>query len=221
METYNNELDDGQHYRCKDMTNLKAVNVGMNRFCGPAVLSILTGKSTDECAKVITQVNGNYNIAGVQLSDLLKAANKLGFDNILAPSGSSLFGTLIRLANEDGMYIITVPNHFVVIEVKDKKAYFCDNHTKEPIPAESSARLGQKVLAAHKVTRRAEPPPKPEPKLLMIDYNVQLTSLGIYIDKVWLYENPDDNKKEQIGSFQANDENEFCKVIRVLREELN
>ena len=53
------------------MTNLKAVNVGMNKYCGPAVLSILTGKSTDECARVISSINGSYNVAGVQLNDLL------------------------------------------------------------------------------------------------------------------------------------------------------
>lgn len=205
------------------MTNLKAVNVGMNKFCGPAVLSILTGKSTDECALVISRINGQYNVAGVQLSDLLKAADKMGFDCTLANAGNTLFGTLMRLALEDGMYIVTVPSHFVVIEVKDKKAYFCDNHTKEPIPAESSARLGQKVLAANKVTKRPappEPPPKPEPKLVMIDYNVIISNLGIWIDKVWLYENPDDNKKEQIGSFHAKDEKELNTVKQRLLDEL-
>jgi len=155
------------------MTNLKTVNVGMNKYCGPAVLSILTGKSTDECARVISNINGKYNVTGVQLNDLLLAASRLGFDCIPATKANTLYGTLIRLVNEDGMYIITVPNHFVTIEVVDKKIYFCDNHTKEPIPAASSARLGQQVLAAQKVIKRAELPPEPKPiPVKYIEYRV-------------------------------------------------
>jgi len=152
------------------MTNLKSVNVGMNKFCGPAVLSILTGKSTDECASVISRINGQYSVSGVQLNDLLKAADKLGFDSIPATKGNTLYGTLVRLANEDGMYIITVPNHFVTIEVANKRAYFCDNHTKEPIPAASSARLSQQVLAANKVIKRFEEPEQPKPKPIPVRY---------------------------------------------------
>jgi hypothetical protein len=131
------------------MTNLKPVTEGFNKFCGPAVLSIMTGKSTDECARVISRINGSYNVTGVLLSDLLKAADKLGFDTINRDSeGMSLYRSLVNLANSDGMYIITLEKHFVCIEVRDKKIYFCDNHTKEPIPAASSARLMLKVEAA-------------------------------------------------------------------------
>lgn len=54
------------------------------------------------------------------------------------------------------MYIITLPNHFAAIEVNNKQIYFCDNHTKEPIPAAASARLLQKVLAVNKVFKRPE-----------------------------------------------------------------
>ena len=139
------------------MPNLNAVNVGHNKYCGPAVLSILTGKSTDECARVISSINGKYNIEGVQLKDLLEAASRLGFDADPVAAGTSLFGTLVRLSTRDGIYIVTVPKHFVAIEVDKGQVYFCDNHTKEPMPAASSARLQQAVLAVHKVTKRREP----------------------------------------------------------------
>lgn len=105
-------------------------------------------------------------MTGVQLNDLLRAANDLGFDQVPSIKGNSLFGTLSRIIRDDGMYIITLPNHFVVIEINEKKAYFCDNHTKEPIPAVSSARLGQQVLASHKIIKRPETvieTPKPQP----------------------------------------------------------
>ncbi len=143
------------------MTNLKTVNQGFNKFCGPAVLSILTGKSTDECAYAITKINGDYNIKGVQLSDLLKAADKLGYTHESLYANGSLFSTLISIVNNDGLYIVTIPKHFVCIEVKDKKIYFCDNHTKEPIPAASSARLSVPVVAINKVFKKPLPP-KPE-----------------------------------------------------------
>lgn len=198
------------------MTNLKAVNVGMNKFCGPAVLSILTGKSTDECARVISKINGHYVIQGVQLNDLLKAADKLGYDYHPAIAGNSLYGTIIRLAHEDGMYIVTIPNHFIVIEVVDRKAFFCDNHTKEPIPASSSARLGQSVVAAHKVYRREAPLEPPKPNLISTTFNVLVLSHGIFIDRVLHYDN-DSTREEHIGTIRVNNEVELNAVISKLR----
>src|SRR5262245_55133145 len=117
------------------MTNLKAVKEGYNKFCGPAVLSILTGRDTDSCAKAISRVNGSYNVVGVYLTDLLKAAKNLGFDSQKKLPMGSLYRTITTYIREDGMYVVEVPNHFVCIEIKDKQVYFCDNHTKEPMPA--------------------------------------------------------------------------------------
>ena len=137
--------------------NLNSVNIGQNKYCGPAVLSILTGKTTDECARVISSINGKYTIEGVLLRDLLTAANRLGFDCEEIQPANSLYGSLVRIASQDGLYIVTVTGHFVCIEVKDKKIWFCDNHTKEPMPAASSARLQQTCKAIHRVTKRREP----------------------------------------------------------------
>jgi hypothetical protein len=205
------------------MTNLKTVNVGLNRYCGPAVLSILTGKSTDECARVIGSINGQYSIAGVQLSHLLQAANKLGYDYYPVIPANSLYGTIVRIAmaNEDGMYIITVPNHFVVIEVKDKRAFFCDNHTKEPIPASSSARLGQSVVGAHRVIKRPEPPPKPEPVLIRKEYRAGISNNRLYVDVSYLYEDEYDNRTEQVGFIQAQSGAELEEILRVIKEKID
>lgn len=160
------------------MTNLNAVNTGMNKYCGPAVLSILTGKSTDECAAVISSINGKYHVTGVLLTDLLRAADKLGFDQFPYPALGSLYVTLTRIVNDDGMYIVTLPNHFVCIEVNNRKIYFCDNHTKQVMPASSSARLTQKVNAVHKVVRR-----KP-PEVIQSTRYISIT-VNIYDEKVF------------------------------------
>ena len=137
--------------------NLNSVNIGMNKYCGPAVLSILTGKSTDECAAMISSVNSRYTVKGVSTKDLLEAAKRLGFDSKLVPSGNTLYGSLVRLSNDEGMYIVSLSDHFVAVEVSDSKIYFCDNHTKEPMPAASSARMMQKCQRVDKVFKMAEP----------------------------------------------------------------
>jgi len=140
------------------MPQLKAVEFGFNKYCGPSVLSILTGRSTDECARVIQSINGQYDIRGVLLTDLLRAADKLGFDQInVNVNDMSLFRALITLAPKgNAQYIVTVPNHFVCVEVADNKIYFCDNHTKDPIPAASSARLQMLVISVHRIVKRKD-----------------------------------------------------------------
>lgn len=151
------------------MTNLKSASIGLNKYCGPAVLAILTGKSTDECAATIAKISKQYIVSGVQLDNLLQAADRLGFSNTKIDVHGSLYRQLVVLAtskDSDGLYIITVPNHFVVVEVKDKQIYFCDNHTKEPISASASARLMQNVVACNKVTKRADYKEPELPKLL-------------------------------------------------------
>jgi len=159
------------------MTNLKSVNIGMNKYCGPAVLSILTGRNTDECAKVIRSITNNYEVAGVQLQHLLQAASKLGFIQEMIPTQGSLYRMLLGLAKREGFYIITVPSHFVVIEVTDKDIFFCDNHTKEPIKAAASARLMQACLACYRVARRAD---YVEPELLKLLSEELTTEVKFY-----------------------------------------
>jgi hypothetical protein len=140
------------------MTNLKKVNTGHNIYCGPAVLSALTGLDTDRCAYEFTKITGKQNIKTVTIPDLLKAVNNLGFMHKQYPEQRSLYATIISLVNDDGLYVVGVPEHVVVIEVSKKEVWFCDNHTKEPIAAAGSARLGQAVTHVFKVWRKPEFP---------------------------------------------------------------
>lgn len=140
---------------------MKAVSLGHNKYCGPAVLSILTGKSTDECAAVISSVNGQYDVKGVTTPDLIRAARKLGFAiEEVNVYGQSLFGALTNLfarPDKDGIYIVTLKGHFVAVEISGKDIWFCDNHTKEPMDAAGAARLGARVISIHKVTKLPDP----------------------------------------------------------------
>lgn len=200
------------------MTKLKPVNIGMNTYCGPAVLSILTGKNTDDCVAAIRKVYPQYAGAEVPYDTLLAAADRLGFDSKRVPAANSLYGTLVRLAAEDGIYIILVPRHVVTIEVQNKTAFFCDNHTKEPIPAASSARLMQKVLDAHKITERPRPPEPPKPVYIESMYTIALGANRIDIFKKDIYENHKDNKELLMNSIRCKDTEERDKVIEALKE---
>jgi len=191
-------------------TNLNNLNQGMNEFCGPAVLSILTGRSIDECAIVIGSIRGNYKVKGVLLNDLLMALDKLGYDQIPTPHGNTLFSTLTMLANEDGIYIVSLRKHYVIIEVLDRKIYFCDNHTKEPINAASSARLGDEVRYIHKIVKRP----------LKIEVSIQLevvrTHWTVTIQKRIRFNYGDDVVIHN-GSFQASN-NELKEITEKLIE---
>lgn len=127
------------------MTNLSEIH-GINKYCGPGVLSALTGKSTDECASVISQISGKQTIKAVDINHLITACEKLGLvvTKVNLTHGT-LYGCLSALVNTNGHYIVGVPKHVVAIEVLDKQIYFIDNHSIQAIPASQSARLTQRV----------------------------------------------------------------------------
>lgn len=193
------------------MTNLNNATIGFNHFCGPAVLSILTGKNTDECAAVITGITGNYKVKGVMRLDLLEAASRLGFANQpIETISNSLFGAISELIHKDGIYIVTVTGHFVVIEINDKKAYFCDNHTKEPIRAEASARLSMKVVAINRVY------PKPASIFISNEMRVTRDSNRISTTKVMTYNDHQDIVN--IGNLYFSGQSEIDEFINKLIE---
>lgn len=206
------------------MTNLKPVKEGFNKFCGPAVLSILTGQSTDKCAAEISKISRQYTVTGVQLDHLLQAAENLGFKHTTYIPQGSLYRTLTGLVNDDGFYIVTVANHFVVIEVKGKQIYFCDNHTKEPIKAASSARLMQHVIAVHKVWRDSnyveprEPVQTGEYIEVRID-EVRFHGGGVSVDIERVKEfDITTAKRSLVGSFILKNMGELHEVLNQLKQ---
>jgi hypothetical protein len=135
------------------------VKQGQNKFCGPAVLSILTGLDTDDAERAIQKATGiKHQIKGVLVTDLIRTIKAQGLEveqQSLPFIGSSLFRVCHVAYNNPGIYMVELPRHVVAIEVdKNKQIYFCDNHTKEHINIESSARLGQKVTGLWKIRIR-------------------------------------------------------------------
>lgn len=138
------------------MSNLNEI-YGMNRYCGPGVLSALTGLSSDICANAIAKINGKRVITAVEVPDLIRAVESLGFkveeQQVMA---QSIYGFFVGIAGRDGSYIIMIHGHVVAAEVLKGRISLIDNHTKKPINAGASARLMQRVIKAWKVTKITE-----------------------------------------------------------------
>lgn len=162
---------------------MNEANMGFNKFCGPAALSILTGRNTDDCAMAITFVNGRYKVAGVSVGDIIAAGDRLGLDfhKQEVMTGHPLFFAASLLCKTNGMYLVLVPKHFIVLEVIDGVIHLCDNHTKTPINLQNSARLGQKVEGVYKVT---EKPPKPIVTVIESVFSAAVVGSSVSLKKV-------------------------------------
>jgi hypothetical protein len=199
------------------MTELKPINFGMNKYCVPAVMSALTGRSTDECAAVITSINGRQEIKAVNVPDIIKAFKKLHFDIEEQPIlGRTLFGVLSRLAASDGIYLILVPKHIVAIRIENGQVQLVDNASKEPLDASASARLTQQVDKILKITEKPQP--------VFID-STFVTRHDVYGDMIKIYKhnnyvNKEDDTDSFIGSIVYKDESELRQIIEVLKGEL-
>jgi len=181
------------------MTNLKEINFGLNQYCGPAMLSALTGRSTDDTAAVLMQVSGKQVIKAIEVSYIIKALQKLRF--VVEKQKlfhRSLYGVLTHLAvsKNNGMFFVLVPHHVVAVEVTDDKVYLVDNASKAPIDASASARLSQAVEACYKVT------PKGAPKFIRTDYNVEVINKTITVKAVNWYEDSTDNTTITLGNLR-------------------
>jgi hypothetical protein len=205
-------------YQIKEtrMTNLKDVNFGMNTFCGPAVLSVLTGENTDKCAAVISAITGQREIRAVQRGHLKEAFRRLRFDVQVSPlSGSTLYGTLFKLRIVNGLYVVFVPHHVVAVEVNGQEMFICDNHSKVPLDVKQSARLMQKVEEVWMVRRRAEP------KFIRSEIMISRGFHETTITQVDVYENPDDNVSMPLGHIRVSSRMMYHEIVKKLMEAEN
>lgn len=193
------------------MTTLNDINFGINQFCGPSVLSALTGKSTDECASVISSISGKQTIEAVNISHLLQALQKLRFDNEqIQTVGRSLYANLIGLSSKDGIYIVLIPKHVVAVEVSSGLIYLIDNHSKSALPANSSARLMQTVTGIYKLSKRANP------ILLRTDISIIKEYNNIRIKATEIYEDFRDNVEMNRGYIYYRNIEELEQIINEL-----
>lgn len=194
------------------MTNLKDINFGINQYCGPSVMSAMTGKTTDECTAVIMSITGQHQIKGVNTTHLVKAFEKLRFDvKKQKVYGYTLYAVLNSISKENGMYIVTVPKHVVAVEVQDNRIWLIDNHSKTALPAEGSARLTQRVDDVYKVTAKPAP--------ICIESVVKVTihpHHHVIIERINFYDISDDNVTISLGDFVFNNNDELDEIVNQL-----
>ena len=193
------------------------LRLGLNQYCGPAVLSIFTGLSTDTCADAISRVNGKHKITGVIPADLIKAGELLGIEikKNEAFTGRSLFWSASAISHfVNTKWIIVVPKHYIAIEVDNEgNIQICDNHTKTPINLQNSARLSQKVEEVFKVTKVRD---YIVPKLTSIEWEINFSGSRVLISRIHKF---DDGtaKLYQMGSFEAPlDKNQYQEIAFAL-----
>lgn len=180
-------------------------NIGFNVFCGPVALSVITGHDTDECAYQIGRIRGDYKVKGVQVTDLILAAKAMGVSvkpEFEALHKRTLFFVASTIIKIDGMYLLVLKDHYIVIEVKDCNIHLCDAHSKTIVNLNSSARLMQKVEKIFRVSvekRYVKPAP---PKEVEVEYHTELVGGRVIIKRIHKF---DDNtvKIYQMGSFEA------------------
>jgi hypothetical protein len=134
------------------------VRFGENVYCGPAVISAICEITTDDAARYINYYRGKSSdskVTGANLSELKWVLSHLDYETEDKPklANMSLYRFLLSV-KEEAYYIVCVPGHFIIAELRDGKRYICDNHTKQEINAGASARLSQPVVQVLKVTKR-------------------------------------------------------------------
>lgn len=134
-------------------SKINAVRTGTNIYCGPAVLSIATGFSTDHCARLINKARGKssyYEVTSCYMAELIQVLENEDYEVEVLKAEGSLYWNLSTI-KQDGIYIVATKTHFVALEINGNNRFLCDNHTKTPIRAANSARLGQEVVQLTRV----------------------------------------------------------------------
>ena len=138
---------------------------GTNRYCGPAVVSAITGKSTDDVSRIIrTEFNRPY-VKGTTWWQLEFVLGQLGWRG----STGRYLGdrpTLLQWAKSaaSGTYIINVPGHWIVLRKAGTRVTVADSMNRLPKPIKSFFGKSKHVLRYHQVARGVTAPPKPKTK---------------------------------------------------------
>ena len=97
-----------------------------NRFCGPAVISVLTKMNTDEAAKLIRHVSGQRKVTGTRRKDLIKAFNLCGINSVShqtfsymkpkqRPTITKWLSTSKSLRTPGRVWLVVAGNHYQLV----------------------------------------------------------------------------------------------------------
>jgi hypothetical protein len=137
---------------------------GDNTYCGPAAMSLLTGKPVKECVKAIKKAGNRKIVKGIYTWELVAGMKKLGFKAELqplprytAPDGyqhSHKNYTLRQLLdrwwrNSETAYLVVLTHHFIVVQGR----MMYDNSNPEGLPLGLYKRLRTRVKVIYSFRR--------------------------------------------------------------------
>ena len=99
-----------------------------NSYCGPAVVSILTGVNTDEAARVIRSCGYRLIVKASSTGEITRTLEKFGLQCHLRPWGDFL----INYARKPGTFLVLYRHHWAIV---GNGKYVCSHH-REPFPVE-------------------------------------------------------------------------------------
>lgn len=114
---------------------IQPVQFGENEFCGQAVVSIITGRTTDKAEKKFQELRDNFNkpIKGIWLRELEIVLGRFGYSWKGIPYVKGTLFTNLSMINNTGIYVFSLYDHVVVLERTYRDWLLCDNHTKKPM----------------------------------------------------------------------------------------
>jgi hypothetical protein len=129
---------------------------GGSRWCGPAALTALTGRPTDEMAAEIRKVTGRKMITYVYASELQETLESLGYTTRLeyiTGEKPTLARWLREREDRNAFTIVLVTRHFVTV----KGVKLVDNRVKKPVFIRKAPGRRKRVLGVITVTGRTAP----------------------------------------------------------------
>lgn len=129
-----------------------------NRYCGPGVVSLLTGLDPGTAADLIRSHSGQRNVKGTWTIFVLRSLHDCGLQTKLLETQPQRFSEwleetrLIREAYPTRVFFVVTKRHFQIIQ-GDR---FCDNATHDLVDlSDPRVRPGQTVMQVHEVMGEA------------------------------------------------------------------
>jgi hypothetical protein len=126
---------------------------GRNSYCGPAVISTLTGMTTDSAAEIVRRRTGQRVVKGMYTRELRDALYSLGITSDVRPvTGKPTLNQWMthHRENSKSTYLVVVTGHFIVVQ----QSHMIDNHTGTPEWVERSHCFRKRVREVYRLNDR-------------------------------------------------------------------
>ena len=125
---------------------IKAVNKGNNTYCGPAVVSSLTGLNTDQAAQLIREYGGRRSVKGCYTHEVRGALAEIGLSTHRIPAEGLTLNQwhrkhIYKAHNFNDVFLVVAGDHFQLI-----KGYrFICGQTLVPVPFKTDRRVHRRA----------------------------------------------------------------------------